>query len=111
MFKRLKPWILLHKHLVGQEEAYVEQFFLLEDPTTSSYSDDFDQVHITEVSVPLYPFVSEVLDTTSPDLDMFLLVDEGDGAYLYTYSATATAYEKIDFKSACWRLLCHYPKL
>lgn len=83
----------------GWAEANVEQFFLLEDPTTSSYSDDFDQVHITEVSVPegALRFVSEVLDTTSPDLDMFLLVDEGDGAYLYSYSATATAYERIEF--------------
>ncbi|MHB8133810.1 MAG: S8 family serine peptidase [Anaerolineaceae bacterium] len=82
----------------GLTQATLEQFSLLQDPTNGLPYDDWDDVWVSYFVVPesAQRFVAEITATTSNDLDMYLLVDDGVNFYELTNSATAAALEYID---------------
>lgn len=82
----------------GLAQATLEDFSLYQDPTNSDPYDDDSQVQLSSFVVPegAQRFVAEIIATTSPDIDLFLLVDEGAGYYEIARSATGTAFEYID---------------
>jgi uncharacterized repeat protein (TIGR01451 family) len=93
----------------GFAEGDLLDFQLYEDPTNdipSGFFDDLDQVFWMTMTVEATDMrlVAEILDTTSPDLDMAVGRDvDGDGPEvdeIVCQSATGTAYEACDVSGA-----------
>jgi uncharacterized repeat protein (TIGR01451 family) len=93
----------------GLTEATLYDFQLYEDPTNvipSGFFDDLDQVFWMTMTVGASDqrLVAEILETTSPDLDMAVGRDaDGDGpevGEIVCQSATSTAYEYCDVSGA-----------
>ncbi len=89
----------------GLAEATQFDFQLYEDPTNDipgGFFDDLSQVYWTTMTVQANDMrlVAEIVDTTSPDLDMAVGRDlDGDGpeeSEIVCQSATGTAYEYCD---------------
>lgn len=92
----------------GLFKAELEEFVLASDPTndTGEQIDDLDQVFVKKIVVPAYSIrlVAEIVETTSPDLDMFLYwdangseeFDEPDFDWLIASSAAGGSMEYIE---------------
>lgn len=89
--------------IAGLTQADIINFELFEDPTNTipqGFYDDLDQVFWMTTTVPAdtHAIYAEIVDTTSPDLDMAVGFDmNGDGlpeeSEQVCQSATATAFE------------------
>ncbi|MGD2177122.1 MAG: S8 family serine peptidase, partial [Anaerolineae bacterium] len=93
----------------GLAEATLLDFQLSQDPThdiPGGFFDDLDQVFYTTMTVAAtnQRLVAEIVETTSPDLDMAVGRDvDGDGpeeAEIVCQSATGTPYEYCDISGA-----------
>ncbi|WP_338589181.1 S8 family serine peptidase [Shewanella khirikhana] len=70
---------------------------LAEDSTNGKPFDDFDQVDVFKFPVPagsLY-FTASIAYTTSPDLDVYVLYDDGSGFSIVASSARAGSEESV----------------
>jgi subtilisin family serine protease len=93
----------------GFAQADMHEFQLYEDPTNdipTGFFDDLDQVYYVTMTVAATDqrLVVEILETTSPDLDMAVGRDvDGDGpevGEIVCQSATGGAYEACDVSGA-----------
>ncbi|PKO14971.1 MAG: hypothetical protein CVU39_12920 [Chloroflexi bacterium HGW-Chloroflexi-10] len=82
----------------GLVKGAQETFDLVEDPTTGDPYDDFDQVYVSSFTVGANTarFVTEIVASTSLDLDLFVMYDDGSGAVEVAKSATGAVLEYVD---------------
>ncbi len=94
--------------VIGLARADITEFQLFEDPTNSipeGFFDDLSQVFWMTMTVPAdsYSLVAEILETTSPDLDMAVGLDTGDGlpeeSEIVCQSASGGSFESCEVMS------------